>query len=212
MKPLCKVCGLDSPASAQLAHTLGAAFFGLVFFPFSPRHLKMDEAKAICTALPKQARTVAVTVDADDAVLDIIMTRVKPKYLQLHGSESPERAAALKQRYGVGIIKAFGIQSQSDLTRTEAFAEIADYFLLDAKPNGALPGGTGHTFDWHLLSDFQTVVPWFLAGGLTPENIAEAVATTHAPMVDVSSSLESSPGVKSPERMRTFFTALKAIP
>lgn len=209
--PLCKVCGLDTPATAALAHQLGAAFFGFVFYPPSPRHLTPEQAATIRAALPPDAATVAVTVNADDAALDAITATLAPRYIQLHGSETPQRAAEIKARYGAGIIRAVGVRTKDDLAALSPFAQVADYLLLDAKPAGNLPGGTGHSFDWSLLEGFQSPLPWFLAGGLNAANVAEAVAQTGASMIDVSSGLESSPGVKSADAMRAFFNALELI-
>lgn len=212
MKPQCKVCGLSTPETARLAYDLGADYLGFVFYPPSPRHLGLEAAAAIRAALPADARTVAVTVDADDDALDAITAALNPYAIQLHGAESPERAGTVARRYGVKIIKAVGVRTAADPAAAAPFAGAADYLLFDAKPMGHLPGGTGTAFDWTVLNGFTPPLPWFLAGGLTAANLAEAVATTGAPMVDVSSGLEDSPGVKSAAKIRAFFTSLEAIP
>ena len=204
-----KICGLSDRQTVGDALAWGAAFIGFVTFPESPRHILPADARPLAKMAAGMARTVSVVVDPDDVLLDQVLTGLRPDFLQLQGSESPERCAAIKAR-GVGIIRAFGISQRQDLEQIKPFLAIVDYLLFDAKaPKGAKrPGGLGHVFDWTILQDFQCPSPWFLSGGLTPENVAQAVRQTGAPLVDVSSGVERAPGLKDSARIASFMQAL----
>ena len=203
-----KICGLTTPDAVEAA--AAADFAGFIFFPASVRHLTIERAARLA-AMAKPA-TVAVTVDADDALLESIVQTVKPNWLQLHGKESPERVAEVKRAFRLPVIKAFAISATDDLAQVEAYATDADMFLFDAKPaRGGLPGGTGKPFDWTILSDFQSPKPWFLSGGLDAATVEEARNVTGAHYLDVSSRLESAPGVKDPQKIRDFIRKAKTV-
>jgi len=193
-----KICGLRTQADVAAAATAGARYVGFVFFPKSPRHLTLDGAGLLAASVPVGVCKVALTVNADDEMLDALTQAVPLDMLQLHGSESPERVAQVKARYGLPVMKAIGVGERADLSQLDLYAGVADQLLVDAKPpKGAdLPGGNGLAFDWQLLAGRVWRSPWMLAGGLTPDNVAEAIRRTGARQVDVSSGVESSPGVK----------------
>jgi phosphoribosylanthranilate isomerase len=193
-----KICGLGTAADVEACAHAGARYVGFVFFPKSPRHLELPEAAALAAQVPVGICKVALTVNADNAMLDTLTQTVPLDMLQLHGSESPARVAEVKARYGLPVMKAVGVATQADLAQLDAYSGVADQILVDAKPaEGAdLPGGNGLAFDWTLLEGRVWRTPWMLAGGLTPENVAEAIHRTGAQQVDVSSGVESSAGVK----------------
>lgn len=193
-----KICGLRSVADVNAAADAGARYVGFVFFPKSPRHLERADAAALAAAVPVGVCKVALTVNADDEMLDALTQAVPLDMLQLHGSESPARVAEVKTRYGLPVMKAIGVADQGDLAQIDLYSGVADQLLIDAKPpKGAdLPGGNGLAFDWKLLAGRVWRAPWMLAGGLTPLNVAEAIRRTGARQVDVSSGVESAPGVK----------------
>ncbi len=193
-----KICGLRTPADIAAAVDAGARYIGLVFFPKSPRNLGLAEAAGLAGCVPPGIAKVALTVNADDATLDRIVETVGLDMLQLHGSESVERVAEIRTRYGLPVMKAIGVRSAADLAQLEEYGRVADQILVDAKPpeGAALPGGNGLAFDWRLIAGRRWPVPWMLAGGLTPGNVAEAIRLTGARQVDVSSGVESAPGVK----------------
>ena len=207
-----KICGLTRPADVAAAVAAGASYVGFVFFEKSPRHLSLAAARALALEVPPGVVKVALTVDADDAALDALLARVPIDMLQLHGRESPERVAALRARHGLPVMKAVGVAAARDLAALDEYAEVADQLLVDAKPppGAPLPGGNGLAFDWRLLTGRRWTRPWMLAGGLTPENVAEAVRRTGARQVDVSSGVESAPGEKDPARIRAFIDAAAA--
>lgn len=214
MKVAIKFCGLTRPEDVAAAARCGARFVGFVFFPDSPRHVSVETARALALAAPPGLAKVALTVDAGDAALDDIVARVPLDMLQLHGEESPARVAELRARYGLPVMKALGVAGEGDLAAIDAYAEVADQFLIDAKPakGSDLPGGNGLSFDWRLLAGRgRWAKPWMLAGGLTPENVAEAVRLTGARQVDVSSGVEASRGVKDAGRMAQFAGALGVV-
>jgi len=194
-----KICGLTRAADVVAAAAAGASYVGFVFFPKSPRAVTFDEAAALAIETPIGVAKVALVVNADDAFLDELTARVPLDMLQLHGSETPERVAQVKARYGLPVMKAIGIADASDLPQIDAYSAVADQLLIDAKPpkDAVLPGGNGLAFDWSLLADRKYwTKPWMLAGGLTPDNVAEAGRRTGATQVDLSSGVESAPGVK----------------
>ncbi|PWJ16223.1 phosphoribosylanthranilate isomerase [Jannaschia seohaensis] len=205
-----KVCGLTRPADVEACAAAGAAYMGLVFFPKSPRHVDLDTARELALLAPPGLAKVALTVDADDATLDAISAAVPLDMLQLHGRETPERVRAVRARLGLPVMKAVGVREAADLARIADYEGVADQLLIDAKPpEGAdLPGGNGVGFDHRLIAGRVWQGPWMLAGGLTPENVAEAVRLTGARQVDVSSGVEAAPGRKDPDLIAAFCAAL----
>lgn len=206
-----KICGLREPEHVAAAVAAGASYVGLVFFAKSPRHLQIATAAPLALAVPEGVAKVALTVDATDAELDAITAAVPLDMLQLHGSESPGRVAEVKARYGLPVMKAVGLAERTDLAALDLYQSVADQILVDAKPpkGAALPGGNGLAFDWTLLLGRVWRKPWMLAGGLTPENVALAVRSTNARQVDVSSGVESAPGVKETDLIRAFVAAAR---
>jgi len=205
-----KICGLTSVEAADAAARLGAEYGGLNFHPASPRYLTPDAAWSIASALRGRLKFAAVVADADDDTLAGIIDAVRPDFLQLHGHESFARTQEIRVRFGA-VIKALPIAEAADFEAVKPYAAVADMLLFDAKPpKGAKrEGGHGAAFDWTLLKGRSFGKPWFLAGGLTPENVARAIEASGATMVDVSSGVESAPGVKSPERMAQFIAAAR---
>ncbi|MBY6157900.1 phosphoribosylanthranilate isomerase [Pseudooceanicola nitratireducens] len=205
-----KICGLSRPEDVAAAADAGAVYGGFVFFPKSPRNVSIDVARDLAVAAPVGLAKVALVVNADDALIDAITGAVPLDMLQLHGKESPERVAELRARTGLPVMKAVGIAGPEDLDQIAIYEQVADQILIDAKPpKGAdLPGGNGLAFDWRLLQGRKYWTrPWMLAGGLTPDNVAEAVRLTGARQVDVSSGVESAPGVKDLDRIGDFVRA-----
>ncbi|TMV07637.1 phosphoribosylanthranilate isomerase [Ruegeria sediminis] len=205
-----KICGLTAPEHVQAAARAGARYAGFVFFPKSPRHLEVARAAELAADAPVGLAKVALTVNATDAELDRIVGAVPLDMLQLHGKESPDRVAAVKDRFGLPVMKAVGVADEEDLAQIDLYSEVADQLLIDAKPpkNAVLPGGNGLAFDWRLLAGRKYWRrPWMLAGGLTPQNVAEAIRMTGAQQVDVSSGVETAPGVKDAELIRSFIGA-----
>jgi len=204
-----KICGLRTPVDVTAVARAGVAYAGFVFFAKSPRNVTLPEARLAALAAPPGLAKVALTVDADDATLDAIVEAVPLDMLQLHGHESPDRVAQVRARYRLPVMKAIGLADESDLPAIFAFSTVADQILIDAKPpRGAdLPGGNGLAFDWRLLAGRRWLRPWMLAGGLTAKNVAEAVRLTGARQVDVSSGVESAPGVKDAARIAAFVVA-----
>ena len=211
-----KICGLTTPETLDAALAGGAAFVGAVIFPKSPRHLDPLHAAALFERArgqgPGKAKIVAVTVDADDALLTEIALILKPDLIQLHGSETPARAEQVRTLTGAGIVKALPIRVHEDFAEAEAWEPFVDHLMFDAKPpeGSDLPGGVGARFDWTLLADRAFRRPWFVAGGLTPGNVAGAIRISGAPMVDVSSGVESAPGVKDPALIAAFLDAVRS--
>ena len=204
-----KICGLTSAETVSAAVQSGAAYVGFNFFPRSPRSLTVEDARSLALEIPEGVAKVALTVDASDDLLDEITANVPCDMLQLHGNESVGRVAAIKTRYGLPVMKAVGIADAPDLEAIDAYSDVADQILVDAKPprDSELPGGNGLSFDWRLIAGRKWSVPWMLAGGLTPENVEEAVRLTGARQVDVSSGVESAPGVKDASAIRAFIEA-----
>lgn len=209
-----KICGLKTAEAIDLAVELGATHTGFIFFEKSPRNIEPDDAGRLAERIRGKAKIVAVTVDADSDLLDEIISALSPDMLQLHGNESPERVLTIKAVYGLPVIKAFSIRDADDLKKIEPYIGIADRFLFDAKPpkGSDLPGGNGVSFDWHLLDELDGSVDYMLSGGLNAENVGEALALTGARAVDISSGVESAPGVKDLKRMREFFAAVARGP
>ena len=209
-----KFCGLNTSVDVQAAARAGAAYVGFVFFPKSPRHLSVEEACALAEATPVGILKVALTVDATDAFLDQLTENVPLDMLQLHGRETPVRVAQIKSRYGLSVIKAVGVAQAGDLIKIDDYAAVCDQLLIDAKPpvDGVLPGGNGLAFDWRLIADRKWPLPWMLAGGLTPETVPVALKVTGAQQLDVSSGVETAPGVKNAALMSAFMAAAQGHP
>ncbi len=204
-----KICGLRTVADVKAVAVAGAAYMGLVFFAKSPRNLTLAQARELALAAPVGLAKVALVVNADDAGLDALTEALPLDMLQLHGNETPERVAEIRARYGLPVMKAVGVADEGDLTALFDYSLVADQLLIDAKPpkGAALPGGNGLSFDWRLVAQRRWLRPWMLAGGLSPENVAEAIRLTNARQVDVSSGVESAPGVKDAGLIRAFVQA-----
>ncbi len=207
-----KICGITESADIPAALLAGARYLGFVFFPRSPRNLEISDAAFMAASIPPGVAKVALTVDASDAELDAILGEVPLDMLQLHGSETPDRVAAVRERFGLPVMKAIGVAVEDDLQAIDEYATVADQLLIDAKParDAVLPGGNGLSFDWRLIAGRRWPVPWMLAGGLTPANVAEAIRLTGASQVDVSSGVESAPGVKDGAAITAFVAAAQA--
>jgi phosphoribosylanthranilate isomerase len=207
--PTIKICGLKTPETLDAAIGARADYAGFNFFPPSPRHVALAEAAALGARAEGRIAQVGVFADADDATLAEAVAAVRLDVLQLHGKETPERAAQLKARFGLPVWKVLSVTSGDDVARSDLYAGAADLILFDAKtPKGsALPGGMGLSFDWNLVANWKGPLPWGLAGGLTPGNVGEAIRLTGAPLVDTSSGVESEPGVKDVDKIAAFCKA-----
>lgn len=207
-----KICGLTTPGALDAALAGGAAFVGAVVFPKSPRHIDPLHGATLFERARGRAGIVAVTVDADDALLTEIALILKPDLIQLHGDETVERAGQVRTLTGAGIIKVLPIRTAEDFAGAEAWVPLVDYLMFDAKPpeGSHLPGGVGARFDWTLLAGRAFGRPWFVAGGLAPDNVAQAIRVSGAPLVDVSSGVESAPGVKDAALIAAFLEAVRS--
>ena len=208
---LVKICGLSTPETVAAAVDAGARYLGFVFFPKSPRCVDAETARELAADVPPGVIKVALVVNPDDALVDEVAS-LPIDMIQLHGGEAPGRITEIKSRTGLPVMKAVGVASRDDLPKIDEYAAVADQLLIDAKPpkGGDLPGGNGLSFDWRLIANRQWTKPWMLAGGLTPENAAEAVRLTGAKQLDVSSGVESAPGVKDEALIRAFVEAALA--
>lgn len=206
-----KICGLKEPAHVAAAAEAGAAYVGFVFFEKSPRNVSLSQARDLAVEAPVGVAKVALTVNADDAFLDKLVETVPLDMLQLHGRESPARVAEVRARFGLPVMKAIGIADAEDVAKIDTYGAVADQLLVDAKPpqNATLPGGNGLSFDWRLVNRKYWPRPWMLAGGLTADNVAEAVKMTGARQLDLSSGVESAPGVKDVGMIRAFMKAVQ---
>jgi len=206
-----KICGINSAAAADAVLRAGADFGGLVFFAKSPRNLSLEQGAMLAERMRGRLRLAALVVDETDAQLAAIASQVKPDFFQLHGKETPERVAQIRSRFGIPIIKALAVSEVSDLVAASVYEDVSEMLLFDAMPaaNASRPGGHGAAFDWQILNGRTFARPWFLAGGLNPENVARAIAVSGANMVDVSSGVESAPGVKNSDRIANFVAAAK---
>ena len=233
MTTLVKICGLKTAESLEVALDAGADLVGFVFFPPSPRHLDGATARALGRLVAGRARKVALTVDPDNVLLATVIEVLQPDLLQLHGSEPPERVAAVKERFGLPVMKAIHVESSADLLMVPSYAavadhllfdgaagvgelqgvvqEVADHLLFDARPprDATRPGGLGNPFNWKLLQSLEPGVPFLLSGGLDAGNVAEAVGVTRASGVDVSSGVERAPGQKDSDKIRAFIRAVR---
>lgn len=208
-----KICGLNRSADVAAVAAAGGSYIGFNFFPKSPRYVDFAQARSLALEVPPGLAKVGLVVNADDALLDALTEAVPLDFLQLHGSESPERVVEVRERYGLPVIKVVGVADADDLPLLDVHGKVADQLLVDAKPpKGAdLPGGNGLTFDWQLIAGRRWPVPWLLAGGLTPENVGEAIARTGAKQVDVSSGVESAPGQKDGAKIAAFVAAANRV-
>jgi phosphoribosylanthranilate isomerase len=206
-----KICGLTGREAAEAALAAGADFGGLVFFPPSPRHVSLEQARQLAALLRGRARIVTLMVDPADSTVEEIVAAISPDLIQLHGKETPARVAEIAGRTKRPVIKAFAIADSSDLARVHAYEDVADYFLFDAKADASAtrPGGLGAAFDWQVLAGRIFKRPWGLAGGLTPENIARAIRIAGPDFVDASSGVEDAPGKKSAEKIAAFVRAAR---
>ncbi len=206
-----KICGLSNVATLEAALDAGADMVGFVFFTASPRHVGLGKAAELAQAAKKRALKVALTVDADDATLENIVEALRPDIFQLHGQETVARVRDIKQKFGLQVMKAIPVETASDLAPLPGFAAAADRILFDARaPKGATrPGGLGVPFNWHLLENIKLEIAFMVSGGLTASNVAEAIRVTGAGGVDVSSGVESAPGVKDVEMIREFIRAAR---
>jgi len=212
MSLLVKICGLKTPEALEAALSAGADMVGFVFFGPSPRNLTLPAARALGAQVKGRARTVALSVDASDEQLSGIVEALKPDLLQLHGRETAERVVTVRARFGLPVVKAIPVETRSDLSPIRVYTKVADWILFDARSprNATRPGGLGKTFDWRLLENVDRTLPFMLSGGLDAGNVADALRITTAPAVDVSSGVESAPGVKDPEKIRAFIRAARA--
>ena len=204
-----KICGLNTAGTMTAAVQAGARYVGFNFFEKSPRYVSVSQARELALSVSVGICKVALFVDATNEQLDAITAGVPIDMLQLHGSETPERVIEIKKRYGMPVMKVIGVADAGDLAAIDTYMRISDQILVDAKPpkNAELPGGNGISFDWRLISGRRWTCPWMLAGGLTPQNVAEAVQLTGASQVDVSSGVESAPGIKDKHKIAAFIAA-----
>ncbi len=211
MSVIVKICGLATEAGLDAALACGADMAGFVFFDKSPRHVSLELAANLGRRAARRTCKVLVTVDAGDALLAAAIEAINPALLQLHGCETPERVAAIRARFGLPVMKAIGIGAAADLALVPGFDGVADFLLFDAKPSrpNGRPGGSGTSFDWSLLGMIETKKPWLLAGGLNSGNVADALAQTGAPGVDVSSGVENAPGVKDRNKIAAFIAVAR---
>lgn len=211
MKPDIKICGLSTPETVAAALDGGADFVGFIFFAPSPRNVTPEQAATLRLAANGRAKAVAVTVDADDAFLDTIVSVMKPDMLQLHGHETQARVAEIRARYGLPVMKAVSVRDAADLDAVAAYRGVADIILFDAKPprEATLPGGNGLAFDWRLLATLDQGLDYMLSGGLNAANVGEAIRLLDPPGLDISSGVESAPGVKDAGRIAEFFDAVR---
>ncbi|SFL97194.1 phosphoribosylanthranilate isomerase [Methylobacterium pseudosasicola] len=207
-----KICGLSTPKTLEAALTAGADWIGLVHFLRSPRHVSFEQASKLSAQARGRAERVVLLVDPDDALVQAAVEAMDPDLIQLHGRESPERVAAIRALSGRPVMKAIGVATRADLDAIPAYAGVADRILLDAKPppGAALPGGNGHRFDWAILADAELPDGTMLSGGLDAYNVTEALTSTELGAVDVSSGVESAPGLKDPDKIAAFVAAVRA--
>ena len=204
-----KICGVTSQQLMRDVGNAGAQYAGLVFFEKSPRNLSLDKARSIALEAPTGLAKVALVVNPSDRFLDSLTTTVPLDMIQLQGSETPQRVSEIKQKTGLPVMKAIGVAEQDDLKKLDVYATVADQLMVDAKPakDAILPGGNGSAFDWSLLQGRRWTGPWMLAGGLNPENVAQAIAITGAQQIDVSSGVEIRPGEKDKQKINAFVRA-----
>lgn len=203
-----KICGLSEPVTLKAACKAGARFVGFVFHPASPRHLSFDTAATLAREVPTGIRAVALFVDPDDALLERILGGIPLDMIQLHGEETPARVAEIRAKFNMPVMKAIRVATAEDLAPVPAFEAVADWLLFDTKSSEA-PGGTGHTFNWTILKNRRFTKPWMLGGGLTAENVGQALSILKPDAVDVSSGVESARGIKDEKKIRAFIEAVR---
>jgi phosphoribosylanthranilate isomerase len=206
-----KICGLTTPEAVIACGETGCGFAGFIAHPLSPRHLTPERYADLIRRLPPTTRSVLVTVDADDAILDNYIHAAAPTLLQLHGNESPDRCREIATRFHLPIIKAFGIATARDLHATTLYHDTVTMLLLDSKRADGSSGGVGAAFDWSALQDFFSPLPWFLSGGIGLSNIDFAMRDINPPFIDVSSHLEFTKGIKDPHKIRHFMNHISAL-
>ena len=213
MSILIKICGLSAPDALDMALAAGADMVGFVFFAPSPRNIGYDTARALGQRVRGRAQKVALFVDPTDQELTAGIEALEPDMLQLHGAETPDRVVRVRERFGLSVMKALPIEQRADLAAVKLYEKVADRLIFDARParEATRPGGLGQSFDWQLLQNLDTRLPFMLSGGLDVANVAEALRITGAPGVDVSSGVERSPGAKDPEKIRAFLAAVRRI-
>jgi phosphoribosylanthranilate isomerase len=216
MTTAAKICGLTTPEAVAAALAGGAGYVGFVFYRKSPRNIWPEDAATLAIRVRGKAKVVAVTVDADDGELDLIVKGLRPDYIQLHGKETPQRVQEVRDRFRTGVIRAVSVSTEAEINAASVFNDVADHLMFDAKAPVAaveagtdLPGGNGAAFDWTLMKGRRYSRPWFLAGGLDPWNVTEAISLSGAPIVDVSSGVERGPGVKDPALITAFLDAVR---
>ncbi len=208
-----KICGISTPEALRAAIDGGAGWIGFVFFPRSPRHLTVEAAGRLAAQARGRVKIVALAVDPSDALVDEIASGLRPDLLQLHGGETPARVREIGQRAGVGLIKALPVAEAADVDAAGPYEGLVDHLLFDAKPSAdaTRPGGVGARFDWSVMAGRRFARPWFLAGGLDPWNLTEAVEQSGAPLLDVSSGVERGPGLKDPALIAAFLDAARRV-
>lgn len=209
-----KICGLSTPESVKAATGAGADFIGFVFYDRSPRYVSAPQARLLSGLVPAGTAKVGLFVDADDAAISAVLVQAPLDYLQLHGAETPQRVRDIRTRFGLPVIKAIAIAGPADIDRAKTYESVSDMLLFDAKPpvsKDALPGGNGLVFDWTLIAGYNSPRPWMLSGGLTCENLAEAVRISGATMLDVSSGVESAPGIKDNSKICRFIETARNL-
>jgi len=213
MSILIKICGLSAPDALDMALAAGADMVGFVFFAPSPRNIGYDTARALGQRVRGRAQKVALFVDPTDQELTAGIEALEPDMLQLHGAETPDRVVRVRERFGLSVMKALPIEQRADLAAVKLYEKVADRLIFDTRPprEATRPGGLGQIFDWQLLQNLDTRLPFMLSGGLDVANVAEALRITGAPGVDVSSGVERSPGAKDPEKIRAFLAAVRRI-
>lgn len=208
-----KICGINDPVAMQTVVDNGADMVGLIFYPPSPRNVSAEQAEELLRDLPSGIDRVGVFVNPETDFLDAVLAKARLDLLQLHGDETPDRCRALSIYFGLPVIKAFKVSEKADLDAARDYEDIVDWLMFDAKPpkDAKLPGGNAVSFDWKIMQNARFQRPWMLSGGLTPENLAEAVKRSGAAAVDVSSGVESAPGKKDPAKIRAFLNAARAL-
>lgn len=206
--PFIKICGVTEPDLLPFLAELGVGFVGAIHYEKSPRHNGIEQLRALRDACPEELTRVLVTVNADDATLDNLIEAYDPAYLQLHGDETPERVAEIKSRYNLPIIKAISVKTAADIEKTTPYQNSADHMLFDTKKPG-MYGGTGEVFDWSVLESYDAEMPYFLSGGLTPQNTADALRATNPYALDISSGVEASPGIKDRQKIRAVMEEIR---
>jgi len=206
-----KICGIKTPEALRASVEAGARFIGFVFYPPSPRHVSIDTAKELALILPTGVRSVALFVDPTDEQLEQVLGHVQIDMIQLHGGESPSRLSEIKAKYAMPIIKAFPVREAEDIDKCSAYKD-ADWYLFDAKPTDrTIKGGSGQSFDWSLLNEREFDKKWFLSGGLTPNNVGDALSMLSPDAVDVSSGVESERGIKDLDKIRAFISGVNGV-